>query len=1353
MASNALDSLSADKHELLSLVLKEAGLARQERIPRRQALATPPLSFAQQRLWFLDQLEPGNPQYNTPTGARLLGPLDVGVLTRALEEIVRRHEILRTVFPTIDNRPVQKILPPFELPVPVVDLSDIPELARTLKAREIIDLEGARPFDLSTPLLRVVLLRLATNEHWLLIMTHHMVFDGWSVGVFAEELATLYNAFADNKPSPLRELPIQYADFAMWQRQRLQGKFLREQIEYWKEKLDGAPEVLRMPTDRPRPPVQRFRGRIQNFSLPATLTRSLNDLGRMEKTTLFVVLMAAFQTLLYRYSGQEDMVVSAGTANRNRTEVAPLIGCFINILLLRTDLSGDPTFVDLLHRVHDSALEAHAHQDLPFERLVSVLRPRRDLSYSPLAQVMMVLHNAPMPPLDFHGLRLSRIPTAEKMAAQYDLLIHFTETENGLVGRLEYNTNLYDPATIDRLLRNFEALLHSAAANPGQRISTLRILTEEERRIVLTGNNTTSSEFPMERCLHELFQDQLGRRPEASAVIMGDEMITYRELNARSNELAQRLQAAGVGLEVAVGVCMFRSVELVIALLAVLKAGGAYLPLDPDYPSERLGLMMEDSGVRVLLTTRGLSAHLPSHNAQVITIDRKSKCVEANFSGNRQSQVRPDNLVYVIYTSGSTGKPKAVMLDHRGRVNNFFDFNQRFQVGPQDRVLALSSPSFDMCAYDVFGTLAAGATIVMPETSRERDPKHWAEVMVRNRVTVWHSVPALLELLLGGLAAQPALASGLALRLVLLGGDWIPVTLPDRIRKVVPGAEVVSLGGATEVSMDSTIYRIDVTEPAWTGIPYGKAMANQLAYVLDTGLQAVPIGVYGELYLGGVGVGRGYHNRPELTAERFLPNPFSNIPGDRIYKTGDVARYKADGNLELLGRIDQQVKIRGFRIELGEVKSALERHPAVNEAEVLIAGNSAEDKRLVAYIVPRGAAPSTADVQAFLRTVLPAYMVPNACVVLDRMPLSPNGKVDRRALPATGLSRPSTDQSRSAPRDGAEREIHRIWTRVLRTDDIGVDDDFFELGGDSFQAITMLQQLPKSLALVDFLRRPTIRGVAQCCSTVEIHSSSLLVPLTKHARSDVPALVCIPYGGGSAIVYQALARALSGKMDVRAAMLPGHDFDGRQELSLSIEALAKACANEIEREIRTPVYLYGHCAGSALTIEIARLLDEGGKLEGVFIGGAYPWYANKTIRVLRRFKLARTLESNRDIVNYIQSLGGIADNFAVANVEFVANAFRQDGRLAEQYFKQHALGWSRRLAAPLVCVFAEDDPVTRNYREAFRKWELFATSVELVLLPSGGHYFVKQKAGEVARLILAKCKSMPPEYVVEAYIA
>ena len=1341
-------ALSAEKYELLSLALKEVGLVRQDKITRRIGLSTPPLSFAQQRLWFLDQLEPGNPQYNTPMGARLRGPLDITILQRALQEIVQRHEALRTVFPAVDGHPVQLVLARIDLPLEVIDLALIPETEREARAQELTDLEGSRPFDLSTgPLTRTVLLRLANDEHWLLVLTHHMVFDGWSVGLFARELAALYEAFADGKPSPLPELPIQYVDFAVWQRERLQGKFLEEHIDYWKRKIGGAPEVLKLPTDRPRPAVQRFRGRIETFSFSGVLAKSLNELARKEKTTMFVVLMSAFQVLLCRYSGQEDMVVSAGIANRNRSEVESLIGCFINILLLRADLAGDPTFLEMLRRVHNAGLEAHAHQDLPFEQLVAVLRPQRDLSYSPLAQVMMVLHNAAIPVFGFHKITLGRIRVPEKMAAQYDLLIHFTESENGLLGRIEYNSDLFDASTISRVIRNLETLLHSVAEDPTKAICTLPLIADYEWRQIVIANNHTGKDFPRNQCLHELFETQVERDPEAVAVIAGEHRLKYGELNAHANALAARLCKSGVRPESIVAICLCRSVELVIGLMAILKAGGTYLPLDPDYPSDRLSFMLADSGAKILITQQAFLPRLSCRDAEVILFEHDWHRLTDKSVPNPKSGITPDGLAYLIYTSGSTGRPKGAMLNHRGRVNNFFDFNDRFSIGPGDRIIALSSPSFDMCAYDVFGTLAAGAAIVLPDRSVDGDPKYWSELMIRHGVSIWHSVPSLLELLVDAWGPQST-RSLPALRVVLLGGDWIAVTLPDRIRRIAPGAQVISLGGATEVSMDSIIYPIGMTDPTWTSIPYGKPMTNQLAYVLDSRFEPVPIGVCGELCLGGLGLGRGYHCRPDVTSEKFIPNPFNQQLGDRLYRTGDLARWLANGNLELLGRIDHQVKVRGFRIELGEVKTALERHPNVKEAEVLMIGNNADAKRLVAYIVPKREEISAGEVQAFLRATLPTYMVPGALITLKALPLSPNGKVERSALPTPDMV-PTVRETPAEPSDATEAEIRRIWVEVLGKENIGVNDDFFEIGGDSFQGITMLQRLSKRVSLMDFLKRPTIKGLAQRYSRKEEQVSSVLLQLTKQPKTDAPVLVCIPYGGGSAIVYQPLAKALGEDVDVRAVMLPGHDINEQQADLKPLEGVARLCAEEITAQVQGPMYLYGHCSGSALTIEIARLLDKGkANLQAVFIGGAYPWFAGKLTRLLRRLKLTRRLDSDHDVIRYIQSLGGIGQNFEVTNLDFVARAFKHDGACAEQYFKNFPKGWFEgRIAAPIVCIIADDDPVTQGYRKAYRRWDVFTNSVELIALESGGHYFVKGQATQLSGIIAARCKPKNREVV------
>jgi amino acid adenylation domain-containing protein len=590
-------------------------------------------------------------------------------------------------------------------------------------------------------------------------------------------------------------------------------------------------------------------------------------------------------------------------------------------------------------------------------------------------------------------------------------------------------------------------------------------MTDDERQQVVVGNNQTEKEFPRKQCLHELFEAQARRDPESVAVIAGDGSLQYGELNVRANRLAERLRQSGIGPESIVAICLHRSVELVVSLIAVLKAGGAYVPLDPDYPPDRLSLMLADSGAKVLLTQSQFLPALCSHDAEVVLIEGEWATVPDAAICNPRSDVTPGNLAYVIYTSGSTGRPKGAMLDHRGRVNNFVDFNERFHVGAGDRVLALSSPSFDMCAYDVFGTLAAGAAVVMPEREKDRDPKHWAELMVKHGVSIWQSVPALLELLVDGWESFSIGTTLDALRVVLLGGDWIPVTLPERIRRIAPQAQVISLGGATEVSVHSTIYSIEATDPAWTSIPYGKPLTNQLAYVVDSRFEPVPIGVCGELCLGGVGVGRGYYKRPDLTAEKFIPHPFGR-PGERLYRTGDLARWLPDGNLELIGRMDHQVKVRGFRIELGEIKTALERHPEVKEAEVVMTGSHAEAKKLVAYIVPKGKAPGASEMQGFLRSTLPGYMVPSAFVMLEALPLSPNGKVDRRALPPPDENA-YLKREYEQPRGAMEATLAALWADILKVERVGRNDNFFELGGSSLLAVSLLERMRRKGLVTD----------------------------------------------------------------------------------------------------------------------------------------------------------------------------------------------------------------------------------------------------------------------------------------------
>jgi amino acid adenylation domain-containing protein len=1091
--------LSEAKRMLLQERLrgKKRGAPPAQRIPRRADQGPPPLSFSQQRLWFIDQLMPGNPSFNIPSVLRLEGALNIAALQHGLDEIVRRHEILRTTFTVIDGQPIQVIALPAPVPVPLLDLRHRPTATREAEVTRLAAEEAQRPFDLATgPLWRARLVRLDEQIHVLFLTMHHIVADEWSIGVFVRELTALYTADDHGTPLQLAELPIQYADFAVWQRQWLQGEALDHQLAYWKQHLAGAPPMLELPTDRPRLAMQTFHGASQSFMLPRRLSDELILLSRREEVTLFMTLLAALQTLLYRYTGQDQIVVSSGVANRNRRETEALIGCLINIILLRTDLSGDPSFYELLGRVREVALGAYAYQDLPFEKLVQALQPERDLSYHPFSQVMFVLLNAPTEPLAIPGLTLHPI-VLENTTTQYDLLLHMWMEPEGLAGRLRYSTDLFDAPTIGRLLDHFQTVLEGIVADPRLRLSTLPILTEAERHQLLVKWNDTRTPFAAAACLHELFEAQVEQRPDAIAAICEETQLSYGELNRRANQLAHHLRSLGVGPDLVVGISVERSLDLAVGLVGILKAGAAYLPLDPAYPKERLAFMLDDAEVPVLLTQQRLLMELPEHASQIVCLDADWARIACESTENPTSGVTAENLAYIIYTSGSTGKPKGVMLDHRGRVNNFTDFNRRFTVGPHDRLLALSSLSFDMCAYDVFGSLAAGATVVLPAALVERDTAHWAELMVRHHVTVWHSAPALLELLVEHISNHPEVRPH-ALRLALLGGDWIPVSLPDRLSDIVAGVQVISLGGATEVSMDSIIYPIERRDPTWRSIPYGRPMANQLAYVLDARLQLVPTGVPGELHLGGVGVAWGYLNRPELTAEKFVPHPFVDAdaqggpalaPGARLYKTGDLARYMPDGTIELLGRMDHQVKVRGVRIELGEIVARLNQHPAIEEAVVVVRDDAPGDKRLVAYFISgKDPAPSVAELRGFLRETLPDYMTPSIFVPLEALPLSPNGKVDRKALPMPDLVRPELQTAFVPPRTPLEEVVAGVWRQVLAIDQIGIHDNFFELGGHSLLATQVISRLRDVFQIEVLLRTlfqaPTVASLAESLEAI-----------------------------------------------------------------------------------------------------------------------------------------------------------------------------------------------------------------------------------------------------------------------------
>jgi len=1037
-------NLSAEKRALLTLRLQKlrAAEAARQALPRREDPSAPaPLSFAQQRLWFLDQMEPGNPFYNVPAAVRLTGDLDVSALESSLGEILRRHAVLRTGFTTQDGQPVQVVHPPAPLSLEILDLSHIPPEHREEEARRLAAQEAVRPFDLSQPpLLRSQLIRLDDSQHILLLTLHHIVSDGWSLGVLVRELAALYPAFHTGQASPIPELPVQYADYAVWQRGWLQGQTLEGQLSYWKQQLSSAPQVLELPTARPRPAVQDFRGAREPFEFPASLTRSLQALCQREDVTLFMALLAGFETLLYRLSGQSDFCLATPIANRTRAELESMVGFFVNTLVLRARLDGAPTFRELLQRVRETALGAYAHQDLPFEMLVDALQPQRSLTYTPLFQVMFALQNAPLPPLSLPGLSV-QVFEIDPGVSRFDLTLSIYEQSGCLAGFVEYSTSLFDRWQIQDLLVHYRRLLEQAAAGPDLPITRLDLLTPAERQRILAEWNATHSPLP-ELCIHQRFEQQVYRQPHAPALIFEDSSLTYAGLNDRANRLARRLRALGVGPEALVGICLERSFERIIAILGILKAGGAYLPLDPTYPRDRLAFMLEDSGAVLLLTQASLASDLPKTSAGILVLDRDEQPLEPESGEDLYYPVAQDNLAYVIYTSGSTGKPKGTLLHHRGLVNMVEPQLEIFQAGPGCRVLQFASFSFDASVWEVFTALACGGTLVLAPQEVLASPVDLLELFSRQRVNLALLPPSLLAML------PPAHLPDL--HTLVTGGEACSAEI---VARWAPGRRLINAYGPTEITVYASLHICDADEPG--APPIGRPVSNTALYVLDEHQQPVPPGVPGELYISGAGVARGYHNRPELTAEKFLPDPFSPIPGKRMYRSGDRVRYRPDGCLEYLGRFDQQVKLRGFRVELGEIEAALLQHPGIAQAVVAVREDRPGDKRLAAYLVAgeKAAQPPAADLRAHLKRGLPDYMLPSAFIFLEALPLTPSGKVDRKSLPVPDTGDPESPVSQAAPRTPTEEILAGIWARLLGAPGpIPPDANFFELGGHSLLA-------------------------------------------------------------------------------------------------------------------------------------------------------------------------------------------------------------------------------------------------------------------------------------------------------------
>ncbi|WP_246083056.1 amino acid adenylation domain-containing protein [Nonomuraea diastatica] len=1312
------DALSDAKQELLARRLRRGAAAVPRRtIPVRPA-GEPPLSQAQERLWFLEQFAPGTTQLTVPIRLRLRGPLDVPALAAALDAVAAGHDALRMSFPaTWDGRPRVELAGEGTLPLTVSDAPD--EAAARARAEEFL----AVPFDLAAgPVARALLVRLAGDDHVLVIAVHHIAADGWSADLLIREVFARYDGATPAAPE------VGYADYAAWQRGLPPS---RRDLEFWRDRLAGL-EPLDLPADRPRPPERTYAGAAHTFPLDPEVAAALARLGREHSATPYMTMLAAFAALLGRYAGTADVAVGSPVAGRQAPELDGVIGCFVNMLTMRVDLSGDPTFGELLERVRDVAVDAYAHQDLPFEQLVSELDLPRDVSRSPLFGVILAMQNyrdaAIDPPA---GLAVADFPV-DSWATRYDLEL---DAGDGSGGMFVYNTDLFDAATIERLAGHLRVLLERVADRPGLRLSEIDLLSAGERRLVVEGWNDTAAAFPGEATLHGRIEAQAARTPGAVAVRFEGRSLTYAELDARANRVAHTLLRLGAGPGSVVAVCAERSLELLPGMLGVLKAGAAYLPVDPGYPAERVAFMLADAAPAVLLTQSTIRPSLPETAAATLDLDEPDAWTAG---AGPLPEVRPDDVAYVIYTSGSTGQPKGVANTHGGIANRLDWMQERFGLGSGDVVAQKTPLSFDVSVWELFWPLRCGASLVLATPGGHKDAAYLRKLIVTEGVTTAHFVPSMLAVFLG---EEGAAGCG-SLRRVISSGEELPPDLARRCVATLPGAELHNLYGPTEAAVDVSAWHCRPgTLASAARVPIGTPIANTTLHVLDTTMAPVPVGVPGELFIGGAGLARGYLNRPGLTAERFVPDPYGP-PGSRLYRTGDLARRRPDGALEFLGRLDDQVKLRGLRIELGEIEAALRALPGVGDAAVIV-----REDRLAAYLTPEGDGGHPLDhaaVRAGLKRTLPDYMVPSAYVTLASLPLNPSGKLDRRTLPAPVAGRDAGVEL-VAPETPTERVLAAIWADLLGLDAVGVSDDFFDLGGHSLLATQVVARLRArtgaGVSVMDVFKHRTVRELAALADTpAERRGPRALLHRLTPARSTPPVLtyVCVPYGGGSAVVYQPLADALPDGNALWSVAIPGHDV-GVEEEKPSFDELATGCVNEILDKIDGPIALYGHCGvGSALSVEIARRLEAAGReLVAVYIGGIFPFARPKGALLSRisRFAEAERLRGDQRYVNWLISLGLDINEVDPAQARRIVRNMRRDSREAEDYYTRLFAAGTQRLSAPVISVVGTEDPATYYYEERFREWHFLSSTSAVVVLAEAGHFFLKYRADELAAIV------------------
>lgn len=1367
-----IEQLSPERRALLALKAKQnkaKATAASSVIPKQPRQAGNnkfPLSFPQQRIMFFEEYMPGTERYNFANGYKFIGKLNVSALHRTLNEMIKRHEIMRAVVAYESDDYVQIIRPELTIDLPIIDLAD------ENKVYEIMEKEATAPYDfLNGPLVKAMLFRLDPEKHVLVWMTHHLIYDGWSADVFDEELSSIYRSFALNEPLSLPELPIQYPDFAVWQRQWMTGSEYEDQLRYWKNKLLPAPATLDLPTDYPRPSIQVER-KVGFFSLTldSAFSQRIREASKQLGCTSFVLLLAAYKVLLASYNGKQEIVVGTPMANRGKQEIEKLAGFFANTVALRSPIDMVSSFSDFISAVRETVLEANDHQDLPFDRIVEEMNPDRVIGHALFFDTMFLFER--------HGQVLRELPDLEIVpfvgdrtrGGMLDLTMTVFENQKlGMEVTLTYRPDLFRESTIQQMAEHYCMILERVIDNSALPLYAVAALSGEQLRKVLVDWNATESVGAELQLPHLLVERQSALTPMAPAVCSEGRTLTYRELNERANRLAHYLRGMQVGPNTTVGLYMERTVDIIVGLVGILKAGGAYVPLDPKLPVERLRMIAQEAEVSVIVTEEAFADLLPQNEEaastpiRMVSLDRDWDKIAQEEAGNPEVVSKLGDLMYVLFTSGSTGKPKGVAVEHRSYANYLEGIMQRLELREGLHFAIVSTLAADLGTPMIWGAFGSGGTLHVIPYERAADPDAFAAYCVENPIDVMKIVPSHMEVLLG--VSNPSVI--IPRECLILAGEashW--GTIAD-IRSLRPGCRIQNHYGPTETTVSVLTYEVPVggsEQDHLAVLPLGRPIPNAPVYVLNANLQPVPAGVIGELYIGGSAVTRGYYGRPDLTAERFISNPFTDRPGERMYRTGDLVRHLPNGTIQFIGRMDQQFKIRGYRIETGEIEHVLLQMEGVRDAVVTIREDEPGDKRLVAYLVPeqhllpdsqeqamRGAQLDVSAIRKHIKSILPDYMLPSAFVEIERLPLNANGKLDRAMLPAPSAANRAGDNDFAAPETKEEHEIAAVWQEVLGLDQIGINDEFFDLGGDSFKAIKVVRKMGNSFSVMDLFQYPTVRELAEHLASGATRSDDLLIEFKKASNIGGKAitLVCVPYGGGSAITFQPIAKILPPNYALFAVELPGHDYSRPSQLLASHAETAAQIAQEIKSKVKGEVYLYGHCLGGAMVLRTALLLQQANvEVSGIFMAGTFPGarLPFKLTEWWHRLFPREKWTSDKFARDMLRAFGGFDDEISPEEQTFVLRNLRHDAREAEDYYTAlFALPNKPKLKAPVACIVGGADRMTEFYEERYMEWQDFSEDVRLHVVEHAGHYFHKHQSDHTAKIMSQQIRKWEEE--------